>query len=117
MEDTAFGPTTWRDVTPAALVLVISLLGILFLVSQPTNHQRQLAVIVPPWDSVKEAAVLVAAAGGILVDRGGLPNVFIAISDRPDFSRALYRAGAWFVMNPIGAHGCLPTPPNSGTAP
>ena len=33
----------------------------------------------------------------------GSPTSSIATSDRPDFSHALYQAGAWFVMNPIGA--------------
>ena len=106
----------WRDALPAAVVLGGSVLGILLLVSQPTPGEHQIAVVVPPWDTTAEAASLIAAAGGALVDEGGIPNVFIATSDRPNFSRALYRAGAWFVMNPIGAHGCLANLPRNGTS-
>ncbi len=106
----------WRDALPAVVVLGVSVLGILLLASQPTPGEHQIAVVVPPWDTTAEAASLIAAASGVLVDEGGIPNVFIATSDRPDFSKALYRAGAWFVMNPIGAHGCLANLPSNGTS-
>ena len=117
MENTTFDQGRWRDVAPAALVLALSVLGILLLVCQPTKGQRQLAVLVPLWDNAADAAALVGAAGGTLVDGGGLPEIFIAASDRPGFAHALYRAGAWFVMNPIGAHGCLAIHPKNGTSP
>jgi hypothetical protein len=106
----------WRDTFPAAVVLAVSVLGILLLASRPAPGEHQVAVFVSPWDTTAEAASLIAVAGGTLVGEGGIPNVFIATSDRPDFLKALYRAGAWFVMNPIGAHGCLARSPNSGTS-
>jgi hypothetical protein len=112
-DDEAF---RWRDALPAVGVLSVSVLGILFLASQPTPGEAQIAVFVPPWDTTAEAASIIAAAGGTLVDEGGIPNVFIATSDRSDFPKALYRAGAWFVMNPLGAHGCLATSRISGTS-
>jgi hypothetical protein len=55
---------------------------------------------------VMAAAALVAGAGGELVDVGRLPNLVIAASDAPGFARALYKAGAWLVINPIVARGC-----------
>jgi hypothetical protein len=106
----------WRDVLPAVVVLGLSVIGVLLLASQPTPGERQIAVVVPPWDNTAAAAALIATAGGTLVDDGGIPNVFIATSNRLDFSRALYEAGAWFVMNPMGAHGCLATAVKGGTA-
>jgi hypothetical protein len=117
MKDVASSQNRLSDLIPAIVLLVMSVLGILSLVCQPGKAQRQLAVVLPPWDSVVQAAALVTAAGGTLVDGGGLPDVVIATSDRPDFSHALYQAGAWFVMNPIGAHGCLARPSTGGTSP
>ena len=45
-DDEAF---RWRDALPAAGVLSVSVLGILFLASQPTPGEAQIAVFLPPW--------------------------------------------------------------------
>lgn len=107
-------PPAWRHFLPAGLLLLASVIAIALLICQPVPGQRQLAVLLPPWDGPMAAAELVARAGGELVDGGGLPSVFIVTSDQPGFATALYRAGAWLVMNPITAHGCLYTPPPQG---
>ncbi|HTH99560.1 MAG TPA: hypothetical protein VL752_01335 [Acidisoma sp.] len=104
----------WRQFVPAGLLLLASVLAITFLVAQPAKGQKQLAVLLPPWDGPLQAASLVARAGGVLVDSGGIPSVFIVASNRPDFTAALYHAGAWLVMNPITAHGCLSPQPAKG---
>ncbi|MDR3529202.1 MAG: hypothetical protein P4L90_01405 [Rhodopila sp.] len=45
--------------------------------------------------------------GGDIVDVGRLANIVIVYSARPGFVRALYRAGAWLVIDPVGLRGCL----------
>lgn len=107
-------PPNWKDFVPALGLLFASVAAITLLVAQPTPGQKQLAVLLPPWDGPLQAAALAARAGGVLVDSGGLSSVFIVASDRPGFASALYHAGAWFVMNPITSHGCLSTPPKQG---
>lgn len=107
-------PPRLRDFLPALALLLASVLGILALVAQPTPGQKQLAILLPPWDGPMQAAIIAARAGGMLVDSGGWPFVFIATSERPDFAASLYRAGAWAVMNPITAHGCLSGAPQPG---
>jgi hypothetical protein len=105
---------TWRHLLPAGVLLVISVLAILTLVAQPEPGQREVAILLPPWDGAIQAASLVGQAGGELVDAGGMPDIFIVTSDKPDFVAALYRAGAWLVINPIAAHGCLSAPKPQG---
>lgn len=104
----------WRPLLPALALLIVSVLAILLLVAQPPRGQKQVAILLPPWDGAMQAAAIVGRAGGRLVDAGGLPDVFIVASNRPDFIAALYRAGAWLVINPLAAHGCLSTPQNQG---
>ncbi|MCB8881894.1 hypothetical protein ACELLULO517_16745 [Acidisoma cellulosilytica] len=105
---------SWKHLLPAGLLLLVSVLAILLLVAQPRPGQKEVAIVLPPWDGALQAAALVGRAGGALVDAGGLRNIFIVTSDRPDFVAALYRAGAWLVINPIAAHGCLSAPQPQG---
>ncbi|MBC9177180.1 hypothetical protein [Pseudoroseomonas ludipueritiae] len=73
----------------------------------PAAGQTQFAVIAAPWWSLSRTAELVGAAEGDILDVGGLPNVVIAHSDDPDFVAALYRRGAWLVLDPVLLRGCL----------
>jgi hypothetical protein len=106
MDERVEGSFCLRNLAPALSLLVLSVLGIAALAIQPTRDQHELAVLAPPWDDLMRTAALVSMAGGKLVDRGGLPNVVVAFSASPGFATALYRAGAWLVMNPIVSHGC-----------
>ncbi len=94
------------DFLPACVLLVLTVMTFAVLSALPGRDQRQLAVLFPPGVGVVAAAARVAGAGGELVDVGWLPNIVIAASDTPGFSRALYKAGAWLVINPIVARGC-----------
>jgi hypothetical protein len=100
-------PPHWRQLVPACFFLLVSVIVMALMVAQPERGQKQVAIVLPPWDGALQAAALVQKAGGQLVDAGGLPNVYIATADRPGFVSALYHAGAWLVINPIAAHGCL----------
>lgn len=92
---------------PAFLLLAFSLLGALVVGLTPRAGQAQLAVIGAPWMGLDRMAELVAAADGRIVEAGGLSNVIVAQSDDPGFTAALYRAGAWLVLDPVVLRGCL----------
>lgn len=97
-------------VLPVALLLAFSLLGALAAGLTPGDGQAHLAVIGAPWKRLDGMAALVAAADGRIVEAGGLPNVIFARSDQPGFAAALYRAGAWLVLDPALLRGCLGGP-------
>jgi hypothetical protein len=96
----------FRDFIPALALLVLTVLGFGVLSTLPGRGQHQLAVLFPPRVGTVRAATLVAVAGGELVDSSRFANLVIATSLTPGFARALYKAGAWLVMDPIVAHGC-----------
>jgi hypothetical protein len=106
MNNPATDPSRLTSLAPALIFLVLSVLALASLAIQPTRNQHELAVLSPPWDGLIQTAALVTMAGGKLVDSGGLSNLVVASSDSPGFASALYRAGAWLVLNPIAFHGC-----------
>jgi hypothetical protein len=98
---------SWLDFAPAITLLIVSAVGILLSALSPSGGRGQYAVIAPPWYSFAQTAGLVATAGGDIVDFGAIADVVIAHSDSPGFVGALYRAGAWLVIDPVGLRGCL----------
>jgi hypothetical protein len=96
----------FRDFLPALALLVMTVIGFGALATLPRQNEKELAVLFAPRVNIETAASLVASAGGVLVDSSRFPNLVIATSDAPGFTHALYKAGAWFVMDPIVAHGC-----------
>jgi hypothetical protein len=97
----------WSGLLPAAALLLSSVFATLLIGLAPAAGQTQLAVIAPPWWNLMQTAEMVGAAEGDVVDIGGLPNVVIAHSDDPGFVAALYRRGAWLVLDPVLLRGCL----------
>lgn len=97
----------WSGLLPAAVLLLGSLAAALPAGLAPAAGQTQFAVIAAPWWSLSRTAELVGAAEGDILDIGGLPNVVIAHSDDPGFVAALYRKGAWLVLDPVLLRGCL----------
>jgi hypothetical protein len=95
------------DFAPAIALLIVSAVGILMAALSPSGDRGQYAVIAPPWYNFVQTAGLVATAGGDIVDFGAIADVVIAHSENPGFVRALYRAGAWLVIDPIALRGCL----------
>jgi hypothetical protein len=97
----------WRDFAPAIVLLMVSAVGIFVAAFSPSADRGQYAIVAPPWYSPAQTADVVGMAGGDIVDVGGLPSVVIARSTSPGFVRALYRAGAWLVIDPVQLRGCL----------
>lgn len=67
------------------------------------------AAVFPPGTAKPEALAAVIEAGGLLVGEGGWSNVLIVHSDASGFAGRLRRAGAWLVLDPRSAAGCLVT--------
>src|ERR1700690_1754433 len=74
--------------------------------AQSSGDYGQYLVVAPPWFSLAQTVGLVDTAGGNIVDFGGLPSVVIVHSTNPRFARALHRAGAWLVIDPVRPRGC-----------
>jgi hypothetical protein len=105
---------SWLELVPASVLLIASLGGVLVAALSPSGDRGQYAVVAPPWYNLTQAVGLVSSAGGDVVELGGFANVVIAHSENPQFVRALYRAGAWMVIDPLELKGCLgfaPAPP------
>ncbi|SDC37326.1 hypothetical protein [Belnapia rosea] len=97
----------WAPLLPAALLLLVSLAGLLVVGLLPAEGASQYAVLGPPWSRTGEMFALVDTAGGAVLDTGGWRNVVIAHSGDPGFASALYRAGAWLVLDAVTLRGCL----------
>lgn len=97
----------WSGLLPSVALLFGSVFAALLVGLAPAAGQTQFAVIAAPWWSLSRTAELVGAAEGDILDVGGLPNVVIAHSDDPGFVAALYRRGAWLVLDPVLLRGCL----------
>ena len=48
-----------------------------------------------------------AGSGAAIVSPGPLPNVVLIAIERPAVMEALYRAGAWSLVNAQGWAGCV----------
>lgn len=101
---------------PALALLFTSAFGITAMAFGSPAPDAPMAVFGPPWWKADRMVGLVAEAGGRMVDTGGLPNVMIVRrapegergADEPDdLAAALYRAGAWLVLDAPALRGCL----------
>lgn len=106
---TGFGKV-WRDLAPAAILLLVSLAAAGVIGLAPRRGQQQVTVIAPPWFALAQTADVVGRAGGALVDVGQFSNIIIAHSTDPGFVSALYRQGAMLVIDSSVLRGCLGLP-------
>lgn len=97
----------WLDFVPAAVLMIVVTFGIFAAALWPSGDQGQYAVVAPPSYNLGRTIELVRAAGGGVVDFGGLQNVVIVHSADKNFVAALYGAGAWLVIDPQRLRGCI----------
>lgn len=81
--------------------LIAAVLGWSALSPASTDH---VVVAVAPWAAEGVAELVVAAAGGRIVQGGG--TAIVAASDDADFVARLYAAGAMLVIDAGMAAGC-----------
>lgn len=71
----------------------------------PRPDATVVAAVFSPTLDLAEIARRLDSFDGRIVRMGGLPNIAIVAAARPDLAGALYRAGAWLVLDPR-AGGC-----------
>ena len=89
------------------LLLAASVLPLVAAADLPGKAHGTMAVVFAPGTSSAAAVSAVAAADGLLVRGGGWSNVLVVRSDQTGFAQRLRDAGAWLVLDPQSAAGCL----------
>jgi hypothetical protein len=97
----------WLAFGPAVALLFVTIAGLISATFSPSGERGQYAVVAPPWYDFSQTAALVGTAGGQIIDIGRTANVVITHSDNPGYITALYRGGAWLVIDPVRLRGCL----------
>jgi len=97
----------WRDLAPAAALLLVGLIGLLWASLPTSSANGQYVVIAPPWWSLSETITLASSADAGFLEVGRFSNVVIAASDNPGFVAAARSAGALFVFASPRLAGCL----------
>lgn len=77
-----------------------------------SGPEAEYAVIVAPHAPASHAAMVVAAADGLIVRSGPVDWLVIArpAGDPLNFGEKLRDAGAWLLLNPLAVAGCFPRP-------
>lgn len=92
-----------------ALLIVVSTTPLFAVADMPAASRGTLAAVFAPGVERPAALEAVARAGGLFVREGNWGTVVIAHSDQSGFAGRLRRAGAWLVLDPQSAAGCLVT--------
>ncbi|CAH1656884.1 MULTISPECIES: hypothetical protein [unclassified Chelatococcus] len=95
------------DFAPCAGLLAVGLIGLTVASLARSSENGQYVIIAAPWADLGQTIGVVAAADGGLLEIGGLSNVVIAASTRPDFPASARAAGAWFVFPSPRVAGCI----------
>ena len=99
----------------AVLLAAASLLPLMAVASLPADRAGTVAEVFPPGISVQAVLRAVLEADGQPLRSGGWSNVVIVHGTEPGFAGRLRRAGAWLVLDPLSATGCLTSnPPRQG---
>ena len=96
-----------RDYAPALLLLLGSVAALWFAAVQPADEASQVAAVFPPYAKSTDVMRAVARAGGRMVRTGIAGYVVVVALDADATPAALYEVGAWLVMDPLKAGGCL----------
>jgi hypothetical protein len=99
-----------RSVVDGAILAVISvgtLYGIARVTLAPQEPERGVAVVFAPWTTAAVTLTRTVEAGGRFVRFGGTSFVAVAIPDDENYSSRVLAAGAWLVVDPKVAAGCL----------
>lgn len=113
-------PKRWAALTATALRHVAAVAGVCLLIAvsttplfavadMPAASRGTLAAVFAPGAERPAALEAVVRAGGLIVREGSWGTVVIAHSDQSGFAGRLRRAGAWLVLDPQSAAGCLIT--------
>lgn len=96
-------------VAGVVLLMVVSTTPLFAVADMPAASRGTLAAVFAPGIERPAALKAVARAGGLIVREGSWGTVLIAHSDESGFAGRLRQAGAWLVLDPQSAAGCLIT--------
>ena len=89
------------------LVLAFLSFAALSAVALAPPAQGPVAAVFPPSLSQADLFQRIGEADAAIVRYGAFENVVVVSSERPDLAGRLRTAGAWLVLAPIAAFGCL----------
>ena len=119
-------PFRWRDILDGHallfLVVVVAVYGVLVVglarvMLTPTGKDDQYIVLLPPWVELDRIFEISDALKGRVVGLNPRLSAYQLYVKRDDAVDALYRAGAWLVLDPQkvgGILGCGPPRPRQG---
>lgn len=90
-----------------ALLLAVSTAPVIAAADLPGEARGAVAVVFAPGTGEPAIMAAIAAAGGAIVRGGGWKSVLVVQSEESGFARRLRQAGAWLVLDPQSAAGCL----------
>jgi hypothetical protein len=87
-----------------------STLSMLALMAWAPEPSGKIALLYPPATTATEAAARAVAAGGRPIRYGQFDWIVIVAADRADrgFAARAHAGGAWALINPMLAGGCVP---------
>ena len=109
-------PFRWRDIVNVQalafvlLVIVVYValaIGLARVLLSPTGQGDQYIVLLPPWAGVDRIYQVSTAVDGRVIGLNDKANAYLLYVKRPGAVDALYRAGAWLVLDPTRVGGIL----------
>jgi len=94
-----------RAFLPACVLTASVLAGLLALAATPPERGTVVAIFNPALEK-RDLVAAARQAGARLVSGGGVAGTMLLYSDHPGLPERLRRAGAWIVLDPLGAAGC-----------
>lgn len=95
-----------REIAVGALFsLFVALMA--FLMAAWPVPGRPVASYFPPETPASQIILAISQAGGRLLEASGGSSLIISLGTGPGYAAALYRAGAWFVVDASFARLCL----------
>lgn len=97
----------WPSWLNAMALLLVSVVGVAALTFQARPDADIVAVVFPAWWGQREALSAAAAANAAIVRVTAIPSLLVVRPDGPDGRSQLFKAGAWFTLDPQAVAACF----------
>ena len=98
---------SFKNLTPAFVVGVLSFLCLVALTFRPPEIGKQAAVVFPPSTSFAEAATALAKVDARPIRTGAWSAIVVADFKATRHFANLDIPGAWLVLDPVAVGGCF----------
>jgi hypothetical protein len=88
-------------------LLLASVVGVAALSFQARPGADVVAVAFPAWWDQQQALAAAAAANAAIIRMTAVPSLLVVRPDGPEGLSQLYKAGAWFAIDPQAVAACL----------